>query len=230
MKHIIKTHEPPELRQWFEGHPVVDGRRINCRYGDAGDMDPATKALVRAALLIDQGGLCCYTGIRVTETTSHIEHFKPQSLSRRLGDHDDVSYVNMFLAYPQNTPGAKKCPFGAEARGHWYDPDLFVNPLDVQCEQRFTYTYSGEMQSAVIDDEAAKTTITKLNLNDGKLRELRSARIDAMLFGDRDGGLTIDDLETIRSAMEQRDDQGMFLEFCFVIQYICADLLRRVGN
>ena len=227
MKHIIKTHEPPELQQWFEEQPVVDDRRINCRYGN---LDSSTKDCIRDSLLIDQGWLCCYTGIRITKITSHIEHFKPQSLSRQLGDHDDVSYVNMFLAYPQNTPGAKKCPFGAEARGHWYEPDLFINPLDVHCEQSFTYTYSGEMQSAVIGNEAARTTITRLNLNDGKLKELRSARIDAMLLDDRDGGLTIGDLEMIMSAMEQRDDQGMFLEFCFVIRYICADLLRRVGN
>lgn len=90
MKHIIKGNSPSELDSWFRNQPIEDGCRINCGYTD---MPSEVKQVVKQRLLEEQGGLCCYTGLRVKETTSHIEHFKPQS---QCESHEDIEYHNLL--------------------------------------------------------------------------------------------------------------------------------------
>ena len=92
MKYIRKGPSPRELREWFK--PAEDGRRINRGYDD---MPTNVKNAVKERLLDEQGGLCCYTGMRVSLQNSHIEHFKPQKLCT---DHEDVDYMNLLAAYP----------------------------------------------------------------------------------------------------------------------------------
>jgi len=172
MKYIEKRPAPRELREWFNGQPFEHGRRINCRYKD---MPGGVKTIVKRSLVDEQGSLCCYTGMRIDESNSHIEHLNPQN--RREG-HEDVEYTNLLAAYPLAEPGsgAPQCRFGAHVKAGWYDPELLVSPLDRRCETSFRFDLQGRIIPAHMDDRAAETTIERLKLNDESL-----VRCDGML-------------------------------------------------
>lgn len=218
MKYIVKGSEPAQLRQWINGQPVVDGQRINCSYRD---MPGTVKAVVKQRLILEQGGLCCYTGIAVTEDESHIEHFLPQTLCT---NHEDVEYTNLLAAYPgEDRPN---CPFGARARGSWFDASLFVSPLRGDCERRFVFRLNGAIQAANNSDSGAVHTIKKLHLDHESLTELRKQQIDAVLFP-ANRQLSSSQLRRIAEAYCQKDRQQRYRPFCFVVQQAANELLRR---
>lgn len=218
MKHIVKGSEPAQLRQWINGQPIEDGQRINCRYRD---MPGSVKAVVKQRLILEQGGLCCYTGISVTAAESHIEHFLPQTLCT---NHEDVEYTNLLAAYPgENRPN---CPFGARARGSWYDPNLLVSPLRGDCEQRFVYRLNGVIEAANTGDSGAVQTIKKLHLDHKSLTELRKHQIDAVLFS-ASHRLSSSQLKRIAETYCQKDRQQRYRPFCFVVQQAANELLRK---
>ena len=163
MKYIHKSSPPEELREWFHGQPVEDGRRINCGYDD---MPSNVKNAVKERLLHDQGGLCCYTGVPIDLENSHIEHFKPQSLCT---DHEDVDYANLLAAHP--SASANRCQFGAHAKDDWYDEQLLISPLHRRCETRFRFDQSGGIASRDGKDAAALETLEHLCLNHSSLSE-----------------------------------------------------------
>lgn len=220
MKHIVKGSEPAQLRQWINGQPVENGRRINCSYRD---MPGTVKAVVKQRLILEQGGLCCYTGISVTETQSHIEHFLPQTLCTDT-DYKDVEYTNLLAAYPgEDRP---TCPFGARARGSWYDPVLLVSPLRGDCERRFVFRLNGRIEAANSGDDGAVQTIKKLHLDHESLAELRKQQIDAVLFP-ASRQLSNNQLKRIAEVYCQKDRQQRYRPFCFVVQQAANELLRK---
>ena len=217
MKYIQKGSTPPELRRWFEGQPVEDGQRINCGYGD---MPGNVKDVVKQHLLEEQGRLCCYTGMRVNSENSHIEHFKPQS---ECEEHEDVDYRNLLVAYPDTS---KRCQFGAYAKDNWYDEDRLVSPLHRSCETKFLFKQSGKIAPSDNEDEAAVETIKRLCLDDPSLEEMRQRKIDELLFPDN-RPLRRAQMQRLIQRLYDRDRNGRFVAFCFVIKQVAQDLLRR---
>lgn len=218
MKHIIKRSTPHELRRWFDGQPLEDGRRINCGYGD---MPGDIKHAVKQQLILEQGGLCCYTGIRINNQKSHIEHFKPQNLCQ---NYEDVKYNNLLAAYPGGN--AQRCPYGAREKNNWYDVELLVNPLRADCENRFRFDSLGQITSAQEDDQAAKETIKNLRLYHGSLTETRKKVIETALFH-KHQPLREAQLLRITESYCQRNSKQLFNPFCFVIIQAARELLRR---
>ena len=218
MKYIDKGAPPGELREWFDGQPVEDGRRINRGYDD---MPTNVKDAVRERLLHEQGGLCCYTGIRVNLQNSHIEHFKPQKLCT---DHEDVAYTNLLAAYPGSS--AKRCPFGAHAKDDWYDEQLLVSPFHQRCESQFLFKPSGAVDSSDKRDAAALKTIQRLRLNHPSLKEIRQHAIDEALSpGNR--RLSKAQLQRLIEGLYSRNTNGQFPALCFAIKGAAQDLLRK---
>ena len=220
MKHIIKRSSP-ELRRWFKGQPIVDGRRINVSYDD---MPPDVKEAVKQSLLDEQGGLCCYTGIRMDEDKSHIEHLKPQSrcVDHEDVDHEDVDYANLLAAYPSN-----ECPFGARAKDEWYDVQLLVSPLDKRCESCFRFDLSGGIKPANENDPAVIETIRRLCLDHGSLTEMRKQAINKALFP-RSHRRSEAQLYKITQSYCARNTRRQFPHFCFVIQQTAQELLGKI--
>ena len=218
MKYIQKGSTPQELTDWFEDQPVVDGQRINCGYGD---MPSDVKDVVKQQLLEEQGGLCCYTGMRVDAQNSHVEHFKPQS---RCEEHEDVCYTNLLAAYPGTT--THRCLFGARAKDNWYDKNLLVSPLHQSCETKFLFKQFGEIVPRDNEDAAAVETIERLRLNDSYLEEMRRSRIEEALFPD-DLFLRKDEIQRLVQRLDRRNLNGQFLAFCFVIKDVAQDILRK---
>jgi uncharacterized protein (TIGR02646 family) len=216
MKYIKKGAPPRELTDWFRHQPIVSGQRINCGY----DVMPADVRLaVKQSLLIDQGWICCYTGMRVNHSCAHIEHFKPQV---QCEDHEDIDYSNLLAAYPGvNMP---KCQYGAHQKDNWYDPPNMVTPLHRSCESQFSYKLDG---SITPNSQAAQITITHLRLDNASLTEMRAQAIRRVL---RTRQLSRAQIERVSQSYSVRDHNGQFPIFCFVIQQAAQELLHKADH
>lgn len=219
MQYIKKSSNPRALREWFEEQLNEDGEYINCRYDD---FTREVKDEVVDALLKDQGFLCCYTGIRVSKNTCHIEHLKPQQISKIRKDHDDVRYKNLLAAYPKKS----SCPFGARARENWYDISQFIHPLMEKCSQKFIFDEFGNIQPKNSKDEPTKTTIKKLRLDESSLVEMRKQAIDDVLLPLSRAQLT----RIIENGYSVRDHKGRYPHFCFVIEQAAKQLLQKADR
>lgn len=216
MKHIIKRNTPRQLTQWLDDQK---SKNIGCSYKDFQDPE---KAIIKKYLLEDQGYLCCYTGIRISEATSHFEHFKPQS---KCENNEDVDYRNLFTAFPKGG----NCPFGAHARKDDYDERLFINPLDPQCERAFKFDLSGRIHPNLKSDaneeiSPAEYTIKILNLNEPSLVERRLKAIDALLFEE---DMSLKKAKDLLEKTHERTPKDKFRPFCFVLKLACEEYIRR---
>lgn len=221
MRQIQKKTEPQCLTQW----------RAACQsdpnYG-YGMIDAALRTEIRRTLVIEQGGLCAYTGCRIDESSCHIEHPKPQTHCK---NGEDVAYTNMLACVPAaNAPGL---PYGAHKKGSWPDStqeSLFVSPLRSDCAMRFSFNFRGEISSANPTDEAAKETIKKLGLNHTQLIQLRKAAIDATLSF-KNGYASLD-LKNARRRIAQlkaaEQTNGTLERFCFVLQQVLEKHIKRL--
>jgi uncharacterized protein (TIGR02646 family) len=221
MRRITKQQPPHELRTWFIGQPENEnGERINSTYED---MPGEVRVQVKQGLLQEQGHLCCYTGIRITDERSHIEHLKPQSMCE---DHEDIDYNNLLAAYPGiHQP---RSPFGAHAKDNWYDENLLVSPLDDSCERRFRFTQFGKVKPVNENDTAASETIRRLGLDHDSLNDMRRQAIAEALYR-KNKPLSEKQLESLIDRYCEADaHSNQMRPFCFVIQQAAQDFLDRL--
>ena len=211
MRRIIKGNPPPEFTRW-----LAENEELNCRYED---IPSDVRSGMKERMIQEQGGLCGYTGMRITATDSHIEHLKPQSRCREEGGSEDIAWDNMIAAHPR--PNAQ-APYGAQTKADWYEPEKFVSPLSAGCEQRFRFRrVTGKIEATNPDDEAAKETIKQLKLDHSALTDLRLAAIEGALEG-----ISQRQLEELRERIEERSKQGLLRPFCFVLKQACEEELR----
>lgn len=130
-------------------------------------------------LLLEQYGLCCYSEIRADEYGFgyHIEHVenKSQNPARTF------DYTNLLAsAFHSDNLGLvlRKHVFGGHAigkigRNGAVNMNLFVSPLQGDCDRFFTYQLNGEIspssQLNQYDRQRADYTIQILNLNSPEL-------------------------------------------------------------
>jgi uncharacterized protein (TIGR02646 family) len=221
MKRITKLQPPHELIAWRQQKAInAEGKPMHWGYDD---MPGSLRQKVKESLLREQGGICCYIGRRITLQTSHIEHLKPQSFCT---NHEDTDYSNLLAAFPEAN-AQKECAYGARRRKNWYDVQLFIHPLRGDCESRFKYRFDGKVEPANPADKAAAETIDRLNLNDKELVNWRKEVIHAALFAsDASKG----EIQRLMGAMSQRDSNGNYRQFCFVIKQACERYLQRISS
>jgi uncharacterized protein (TIGR02646 family) len=217
VKRIIKSSSPKELTQWFNAQTRQDQGALNCRYQD---LPSDVRAIVKQRLIQDQGHICCYTGIRINEERSHIEHLKPQS--RYFANHEDVDYQNLVAAYPGTA--AQQCRYGAHPKADWYDEDQFISPLSPQCETAFQFDLQGKIQ-AIDENPAAAETIQRLNLGDRGLTELRQQAIEAILF---EIPLRPQQAADLLAKIYDRNAKGQFRPFFFVLKQACEQYIQKL--
>tara|TARA_B110000003_G_scaffold262845_1_gene285908 strand:+ start:2175 stop:2558 length:384 start_codon:yes stop_codon:yes gene_type:complete len=108
MRYIEKNEPPRALINWRAQRAEHD-QNLDFRDLDHVSIDGVyvnVKEAIKKQRLKDQGYLCAYTQIRIELDTSHVEHLKPQSLSR-INDRkkhfieETVDYENMVLCYPK---------------------------------------------------------------------------------------------------------------------------------
>jgi uncharacterized protein (TIGR02646 family) len=228
LKYIRKGARPLALRNWESANAGLPG----VQYGSHG----FPRADVLGALITEQGSICAYTMLRIGADSSHVEHLKPQTVSRSEGQLEETfDYKNMVACYPNSpNPGDAKVTFGAIHRGSTWNAKNFITPLTQSCELRIRYHTDGHVRPRRSDDMAAQWTIGTLNLDDARLVELRRATIEAW-------GLSLTAADPLSAAAaartiptaERRNLEGMLEPFCVAIKHAAGDyvgLLKKVAT
>ena len=121
---------------------------------------------LREHFIHSQYYLCAYCCRRITFEDSLIEHIKPQSgFSNLTMDYDNM-IANCRSEGEESTCSNKK--------GSKYDEQMFISPLDENCNSHFSFSPNGE-----IFGETAKGSymIDLLGLQSYKLKRARAAKI-----------------------------------------------------
>lgn len=220
MKYVRKGGSPQEYSAWRRS---VRGTNKESYHEVPGNI----KAIVLAALADEQGEICAYTMRRIAARTSHVEHIKPESVCRVELRGSDLDFSNMVACFPRDGMPSS-CRYGAQKKGNWWTPALFVSPLNPACETRFRFSSDGGI-SAVGNNEAAISTIEVLGLDNGSLTEDRRRAIEAFIYGDGSDPLSKAKASRLRSAVCSRSG-GRYVEFCVALRDALDDYLRYVDR
>lgn len=204
MKHILKQAQPQELAEWRESGNEDWQPTYN-------DIDSHVKRKVKDSLMEEQGWLCCYCERRLTDKESHIEHFKPKCDPTT----DPLDYDNLFCSCQNQERRGVPLHCG-RSKGGWFDPALLINPLDDDCETRFSFLLDGTIFPRSDKDRAAETTIKRLNLDIPNLRALRQAAVAPFL----DPTLSDEECAIFVKKYLKMDESGKFGEFWTTIRFL----------
>lgn len=204
MKRIVKQGEPPSFTDWKslanpDWQPTYD------------DLSGDEKREVKAALMDEQGHICCYCERRLIDSDSHIEHFQPQSDPAV----DPLDFDNLLCSCQNQIKKGEPRHCG-NLKDQWFDPVLLVSPLDPDCEARFAHTGDGRIKPASGCDPGAVETIQRLGLDLPKLNALREKAIEPFL----DDQISEKDMRMFVSGYLKRDAQGRYGEFWTTISYL----------
>ncbi len=172
MLYVHKNNPPRSLTQWRKQNQTCPNRSFD-------DLPSNVKRDLQDQLVNEQGNICCYTGLRLTESNMHIEHLIPQHQSKKSNHPEQTTdYTNMVTCFNSEN-------FGARKKGEWpetQDQNRFLLiPTNEHHISRIEYTKTGNIKATDKNDQAAKTTISKLNLECEFLKTLRKASITALL-------------------------------------------------
>ena len=168
MRYIIKTKEPPVLLNFKSKYKKK--YNSNAVFKDITYDD--VKEELKLILLEEQYHICCYCMRRIKKHNSHVEHIRPQAKFPK----ETLDYNNLLVS----CNGSDNC---GHRKGVWYNEKEFISPLNSDCENKFTYNITGEMNSS---DKNATITIAKLNLNSYLLTQARKAAIYSSGLFDND--------------------------------------------
>lgn len=123
-----------------------------------------------------QGGLCVYCGCEISgdlsDQSSHIEHFRPQSKYPELS----LEVSNLFLSCgPEVSVGHRGETCGS-SKEDWFEEDCHVVPSFPNCAMQFVFNLRGEILPSDNSAEARKM-IEVLNLDHAELRRERKTLI-----------------------------------------------------
>ena len=133
---------------------------------------------IQAALITEQGDLCCYCEMRISAVSSHIEHIHPRSrdpVEMRL------DYSNLLGSCGRDSTERKDRsqpavpPHCGASKQDWYEQSKFVSPLDADCEDCFRYAADGQILPSTTRPTAARETIQRLALDIDKLQSMLSS-------------------------------------------------------
>lgn len=156
MKRIFKDSPPEFWAEYMRRYPKAhyddldkseDGRQI--------------RKQLREHLLIHQKKICCYCCRAIKLDNSHNEHIKPRALFPK----SSMDYNNLLVSCTSKTCGA--------AKGNSYDSEMFISPLQENCEKHFRFFPNGRIEGIT---PMGESTIKCLNLNDYALVQARKAQ------------------------------------------------------
>ena len=204
MKHIVKDRNTPLFDKW----KASDNEDWQPTYED---LRGTEKKEVKDSLMKEQGYICCYCERRLTDDDSHIEHFTPQSNNAV----DPLDYSNMLCSCQNQLVQGDDRHCGV-SKGNWFDKDLLISPLYLDCEGHFAFTADGKIHPDNESDVAATKTIEKLKLDIGILNDSRKKAIEPFLYEGLDG----EDFLKFVNGYLKKNSSGMFGEFWTTINYI----------
>lgn len=156
MKHIDKQSEPVEVTDWKVRNPHATFKDLRHEHSFPGAV--AARLALRAALLTEQKGLCCYCETRIDNGDFHIEHFRPKDPA--LFPYLQLTYDNLHACCRKNAPGGPEEYCGHKKANEF--SDLLVSPLETDCGSHFRYDAMGGIFA---NDERGRETISILKLD-----------------------------------------------------------------
>lgn len=180
-------------------------------------------------MFAEQGGICCYCGCRLQYPTHPqyiVEHVYPKEKDRTLAG----EYENILLSCrPTAAEEEERKDVPKKERMMFLHCDkakgseiLVYTPLQNGCSEYFDYDVYGGVSGK--DADACKD-IETLNLNCKWLKSRRAAAIEGAIFDEEGLLLSDDELRHRLKTIMNLDAQGMYSEFCFVIQDVIRSLL-----
>lgn len=205
MRHVTKTAPPPEFETW-------KASATEAWVPSYANLRNPEKQGLHLGLLAEQGYVCCYCGRRVGMSDSHIEHFRPQELHKDLA----LDYQNLLASCIRETKPGSPLHCG-HAKGHSFDEAKHISPQDIDCEERFSFTYDGQVQETEAGDEAAKHMLKLLQLDLLFLRGRRAEAIQSVFDAEFLDSANDAELRQLAEAFRARDERGFFQPFGHVV-------------
>ena len=205
MKHIVKGKSPGKFEDWKN--------KASENWQPSWDnFQNPEKKIVKKELLIEQGYICCYCGLRIeNDISTEIEHIKPRRECVGGEEYKALDYNN----FPASCNGSAKEPKPREMHCNNYrgDKSLVINPLDSDCENKFLYTSDGIVISKDSKDEIENFIKNVLNLNAAKIKNRREKIIEALEidFKDSKKNNIMNEISFLSKKINNR-----FQEMCFV--------------
>jgi uncharacterized protein (TIGR02646 family) len=211
MRHFTKGGAPTSFDAW----KALSNDDWQPSYGNLANPE---KRELHKALLDEQGSACCYCGRRISLADSHIEHFRPQEQREDLA----LSFENLFASCIRETePGAPlHC---GHTKGHDFEEDRHVSPLDPTCERRFGYSLVG----AILPKDNGATYMTGLlRLDIDFLRNRRSEVLTRVFDEEFLASVTNQELASLAKAYRAPDAEGNHESFGHVVARYAEQLLE----
>ncbi|NWE72671.1 TIGR02646 family protein [Pseudomonas gingeri] len=144
MRQVIKGTEPASFTDWKacaneDWQPTYE------------TLQNPQKRDLHLRLLLEQRYACCYCGREIELESSHIEHFRPQEHFEHLA----LDYENLHASCLRETKPGNPLHCG-HRKDNWFEEELHISPLEENCEQRFCYLLTGEIQASANDACATK--------------------------------------------------------------------------
>lgn len=207
MKYIIKDKEPESFILWKDNDKMYQRGRPNWdRLNHSKYKDIKNELL--ESLKREQGYICCYCEVKLTKNDYHPEHFKPKNKNKY--PELQLEYKNLLCScqLELETGEPRHC---GNSKGSWYDENLLVSPLDIDCESKFTYTEDGYIEHT---DKASEETIKHLQLNIDNLNTARAKAIEPFILD-----ISIEEAKLFAEDY-LRQNNGKYNEFYTTIKYL----------
>lgn len=184
---------------------------------------------VKHQIYEEQGGLCCYCGLRIFKDTEgrkqSVEHVIPKGSHRELvGEYKNLLLtcsvtqddVNLLGVDSSSHPSLRHCDDSKE------NATLHYTPLMTECEDVFLYDAVGNVHAT---NDEAKEDLDTLQLNCDLLKVRRKAALN-ILFDENNELITDEELRSISANIMTRDTDNRLPEFCFVIKDVAESLIK----
>lgn len=189
--------------------------------------DMATFPALKGQLFEDQGGICCYCGMKLDypfDPQYRVEHVLPKEFHRELVG----EYKNLLLSCRATkeesdariaAPRKKRKDFlhCDEKKG---SSEITYSPLDPECETVFVYKQDGSIYGT---NQNAINDIETLGLDCDYLVRRRKEALEVLFDGDE--LLPEDSLRDFKEKVMTRDNDNRLAEFCFVISNVIGQIL-----
>lgn len=189
--------------------------------------DMVTFPALKKQLYEDQGGICCYCGMKLDypfDPQYRVEHVLPKEFHRELVG----EYKNLLLSCRATkeeidsrfaAPRKKRRDFMHcdEKKG---SSEITYSPLDPECETVFLYKQNGGIIGA---NENANNDIKTLGLDCDYLVRRRKEALEVLFDGDELLPEVL--LRDFKEKVMTRDNDNRLAEFCFVISNVIGQIL-----
>jgi uncharacterized protein (TIGR02646 family) len=165
----------------------------------------------------------------IDESSSHIEHIKPEGVCRSERIGLDLDYKNLVACFPRDGM-VRSQRYGAHLKGNWWENDgaEFVSPTHRNCETRFRFDMDGNI-NAVHNNSAAVNTIKVLGLDHKSLTEDRGRVIREFVYGPNgQDPLSPAQAQGAISRICNLNASGRLHEFCVAIRDALREHLQHL--